>query len=984
MSLIRRYPASHGQRGSWFLQGLAPESAAYNAMSAWRIRSRVDVGALEKAWAGVAERNDSIRTSYRVLDGELVAEVSDRADGLVQVDATRWTPEELMRRVSDEAHRPFDLERGPVFRATLFTASPEDHVLLVSAHHIGADGWSNRILMRELGALYDAHAAGLPPALPAPGPSCEEFARWQAEMLAGPVGERLWSFWREQLAGELPRLDLPPDLPRRQARRHRGASETVALDGELAMALGRLARSHRTTPFVVLLSVFQALLARYTGQDDIVVGSIAYGRPVPRFRRTFGNLMNQIVLRADLSGVPSFTDVVHRTRETVRAALAHQTYPFPLLVERLAPVRDPGRSALCDVTFGLTYLIGEGRASLDWGQLSLTALPVPRRASQSDLDVQLVESAHGMTAVFQYDTDLYEAETIRRMGRHYLRLVRAFCARPTQRVRRRRFWTSLSAPGSLPDGLHKSQEGAGPARVEALVEAQVDRAPEAIALSGSGRALSYRALDERANQVAHHLRRLGVGPDMAVAICVDRSPDLVVGLLGILKTGAAYVPLDPSLPPARLAFAIEDSQACALVTEDRFRSLVPASSVPALSLDGEKAILDREPVTRLSVGERSSHHRAYIAYTSGSSGIAKGVEVEHRSVTNAIEDVVSRLRLGPADVWTAITTVAFDVASLEIWGALAAGARLEVVGGGAVADGERLAAAVRDAGTTVLAGTPTLWRNLLESGWSGQPGLKMICGGEPLTRDLADALLQRGAELWNQYGPTEATMYATTEQVTRDEAVPTIGRPIANVRVYVLDARGEPAPIGMAGELWIAGVQVARGYLNRPDETARVFEADPWVPGDRRYRTGDLARYRSDGRLEYLGRLDTQVKIRGYRVELREIETAIESHPDVRWAVVLAPTAGNRGRGLTAHLVVRDRHSPPTADALRVFLQARLPGYMIPADFVLLDALPVTSSGKVDRRAVATVAGKGLEHAIPVVPPRTGLEETVARIWAGY
>ena len=336
--------------------------------------------------------------------------------------------------------------------------------------------------------------------------------------------------------------------------------------------------------------------------------------------------------------------------------------------------------------------------------------------------------------------------------------------------------------------------------MEALVEAQVDRVPEAIALSGGGRALSYRVLDERANQVAHHLRGLGVGPDTAVAICVDRSPDLVVGLLGILKAGAAYVPLDPSLPPARLAFAIEDSQACALVTEERFRSLLPASSVPALSLDGERAILDREPVARLAIGEvRSSHDRAYIAYTSGSSGIAKGVEVEHRSVANAIGDVISRLRLGPADVWTAITTVAFDVASLEIWGALAAGARLEMVDGGTVADGEQLGAAVRDAGTTVLAGTPTLWRNLLESGWSGQPGLKMICGGEPLTRDLAEALLQRGAELWNQYGPTETTMYATTEQVTRDGTVPTIGRPIANVRVYVLDARGEPVPIGMAG-----------------------------------------------------------------------------------------------------------------------------------------------------------------------------------------
>ena len=983
MSVISRYPASHGQRGTWFLQGLAPESAAYNAMSAWRIQSRVDVGALQKAWASVVERNDSIRTTYRVLDGALVAEVSDRSDVLVQVDAKQWTPEELMRRVSDEAHRPFDLERGPVFRATLFTASSEDHVLLVSAHHIGADGWSNRIFVKELGALYDAYATGRSPALSVPGPSCEEFARWQAEMLAGPAGERLWSFWREQLAGELPKLDLPADLPRRQARRHRGASEIVTLDSELAMALGRLARSHRTTPFVVLLSVFQALLARYTGQDDMVVGSIAYGRPIPRFRRTFGNLMNQIVLRADLSGGPSFTDVVHRTRETVRAALAHQTYPFPLLVERLAPVRDPGRSALCDVTFGLTYLIGEGRASLDWGQLSLTALLVPRRASQNDLDVQLVESAHGMTAVFQYDTDLYEAETIQRMGRHYLRLLRAFCARPTQRVSEPPLLDESERAGLIAGWTPKGHEGAGPARVEALVEAQVDRAPEAIALSGSGRALSYRALDERANQVAHHLRGLGVGPDTSVAICVDRSPDLVVGLLGILKAGAAYVPLDPSLPPARLALAIEDSQACALVTEERFRSLLPASSMPALSLDGESAILDREPVARLAIGEvRSSHDRAYIAYTSGSSGIAKGVEVEHRSVANAVGDVIGRLRLGPTDVWTAITTVAFDVASLEIWGALAAGARLEMVDGGTVADGEQLGAAVRDAGTTVLAGTPTLWRNLLESGWSGQPGLKMICGGEPLTRDLAEALLQRGAELWNQYGPTEATMYATTEQVTRDGTVPTIGRPIANVRVYVLDARGEPAPIGMAGELWIAGVQVARGYLNRPDETARVFEADPWVPGDRRYRTGDLARYRSDGRLEYLGRLDTQVKIRGYRVELGEIEAAIGSHPDVRWAVVRAPTSGNRGRGLTAYLVVRDRHSPPTADALRVFLQARLPGHMIPVDFILLDALPVTASGKVDRRAIATAAGKGLEHAAPVVPPRTGLEETVARIWA--
>ncbi len=545
---------------------------------------------------------------------------------------------------------------------------------------------------------------------------------------------------------------------------------------------------------------------------------------MPRFRRTFGNLMNQVLLHADLSGQPSFADVVQRARQTVQGALAHQTYPFPLLVERLAPVRDPGRAALCDVTFGLTYLIGEGRATLDWGQLSLTALPVPRRASQSDLDVQIVESAHGMTAVFQYDADLFDVETIQRMGRHYRRLLRAVCAQPAQRIAEAPLLEEEERTALVAGWTDARRDGVESARVETLVEAQVDRAPDAVALSGGGRKLSYRALDERANQVAHRLRRLGVGPDMSVGICVDRSPDLVVGLLGILKAGGAYVPLDPSLPPARLAFVVDDAKACALLTEERFRPLFATSSIPTLSLDAEVASLDGELVTRLAIGEfRSGRDRAYCAYTSGSSGTPKGVEVEHRGVVNAVGDLISRLRLGPADVWTAITTVAFDVASLEIWGALAAGARLEMVDAGTVADGEQLAAAVRNTGTTVLLGTPTLWRHLLTSGWSGQPGLKMICGGEPLTRDLAEALLQRGAELWNQYGPTEATMYATTEQVVRDGAPPTIGRAIANMRAYVLDPRGEPVPIGVAGELWVAGVQVARGYLNRPVETRSLL-----------------------------------------------------------------------------------------------------------------------------------------------------------------
>lgn len=473
--MIRRYPAFHGQRGLWFLHGLAAESAAYNVMSAWRIRSRVDVDALRYACVDVTDRNDSLRTTYRVVNGALMAEVRDPGDPLVLVDASGWHPEKLLGRVSDEAHRPFDIESGPVSRAMLFTTSPEDHILLISAHHIAVDGWSNRIIMKELGALYDAHAAGLRPSLRPPGPSCEEFARWQAELLAGSARESLCSYWCEQLAGSQARLDLPADRPRKQTRRYHGDSETVLLDGKLTSALRRLASSHGTTPFVVLLSAFQVLLARYTGQNDIVVGSIAHGRTVPRFRRTVGNLMNHVVLRADFSGDPSFTDHLHRARETVRAALAHQDYPFSLLVKRLAPVRSPGRSALFDVTFGLTYLIGEGRATFDCGRLSLTAVPLPRRASQNDLDVQLVESEHGLSAIFQFDTDLFEAATIQRMVERYTTLLAAFADDPSRCVWDGALFTAPERAPVLVERTRTEADTPRPAWVQGPIEAQADR-----------------------------------------------------------------------------------------------------------------------------------------------------------------------------------------------------------------------------------------------------------------------------------------------------------------------------------------------------------------------------------------------------------------------------------------------------------------------------------------------------------------------------
>jgi len=993
------HPLSDNQQGIWFLNQFAPESSVYNVSFAGRIRSDVDIPALRRAFQALLDRHPSLRTTIAEQSGKPVQQIHKHQPvHFEETDASIWREDEVQTRLVEETQRPFDLERGPVMRVGLFTRSTQEHILLLVIHHIVVDFWSLAVILNELGVLYLAEKAQRPASLAPLDQQYTDFVRWQAAMLASPAGERLWDYWKTQLAGPLPVLNLPTDRPRPLIQTFRGALHDFTLNDELVVRLRALARAEGATLYMVLLAAFELTLYRHSGQEDILVASPMVGRSRAEFEGMVGFFANPVVLRANLSGNPTFRAFLGQVRQTVLGALEHQDYPTLRLVQRLRPPRDLSRSPLCQTMFVLdkphrvaeqaipAFAPGEtGQETglrINLGGLVMESIPLERRAATLDLVMLIIETAGSLSASIRFNTDLFDPASIGRMASHFCALLESIIRDPASTIDNLEILTEAERRQLLVKFNDTKTDYPEDMCVHQLFEEQVQRTPDNVAIVFDGQQLTYAQLNARANQLAHYLQTLGVRPEVPVAICMERCPEMVVGLLGILKAGGAYVPLDPAYPKERLSFMMEDAHAAVLLTRGHMAESVPERGIHAVCVDSEReaiaAMSEKNPVAGATV-----ENLAYILYTSGSTGQPKGVMIEHRGLCNAINWITQTLELSTEDRCLLKTPITFDAAGRELYPTLLTGGRLVIAEADGHRDSRYLAATLCDAGISIFHCVPSLLQFLVEEpAFDDCFALRAVmCGGEALPIQAVARFRRRSrARLYNVYGPTETIIDSTywlCEEADGLSSSP-IGRPIPNACIYILDSALSPLPIGVAGHMHIGGVGLARGYLNRPDLTAEKFIPDPFSaePGARLYRTGDLARYLHDGNIEFLGRADHQVKIRGFRIELEEIEAALGQHPAVRQVAVLAREDAPGEKRLVAYVVAES-----TAGELRRSLKDKLPDHMVPALFVLLDALPLLSNGKIDRRALPAPDRARPELDNAFVAPRTPTEELLAEIW---
>ena len=984
-----QWPLSFGQQRLWVLHELEPGLVAYNVPRALRVRGALDVSALRRALDALVDRHESLRTAFTALRGEPVQVVGlARPVELPIVDLSGIDPaareSELARELRDEVRRPFDLSSDLMLRARLFRLAPDEHVVMTVLHHIASDGWSSGVFARELSALYGAFAAGEPSPL-APLPiQYADYAVWQRRWFDG-VAEEQMRYWRERLAGPLPTLELPTDRPRPTTTTYRGGRIGELLPPELVTAVGALGRQSRATPFMTLLAGFKALLARYTGQHDVIVGTAIAGRIRVETEGLIGFFVNSLIMRSDLSGDPTVLELLSRVRQTALGAYGHQEMPFERLVQALNPERLLDRSPL----FQVSLVMHEGSRSLvGLPGLESTLVEINADTTPFDLALALSPKPEGIQMRASYSADLFDPETIARMLRHYRRVLEAAVADPTRRLSQLAL-LDADERAQLVRGWNPPAAAApDPSTADELFEAQARRTPDAVAVDGELGRLTYAELDARATRLALRLRREGVGADVPVGVFVERSPELVVALLAVWKAGGAYVPLDPSYPSPRIAYMLQDAGAPVVITQSRLQPQLPATGARAMVLDAP----DPDAGDPRPLGPRpplDPGHLAYVAYTSGSTGEPKGVMVSHAGLVNYLRWAMDAYRVVEGSGAPVASSVAFDLTITALFVPLLAGRPVMLVPDGPGIG--PLASALRaGADLSLVKLTPShleLLASELSPEEAGGRMRALVIGGEALSApQLAYWRAHAPAtRLINEYGPTETVVGCAVYEVPADEPAPLnvpIGRPIANMRLHVLDARLEPVPVGVPGELYIGGVGVARGYWRRPDLTAERFVPDPFgaSAGDRLYRTGDLARYLPDGALEFLGRGDDQVKLRGYRIELGEIRAALAAHPDVgECAVVLREDVPGDAR-LVAYVVARPGQAGPTG--LREFVADRLPAFMVPAHFSVLEALPLTSNGKLDR-ARLPVPGLDPGAAAPGrIAPRTEVEQGLAALWS--
>jgi amino acid adenylation domain-containing protein len=979
-------PLSFAQQRLWFLEQWEPGSTAYLLPYAWRLQGPLDLAVLEASLTAFATRHESLRTTFAMVDGHPVQVIAPVAPvSLPVLDLTSFSAStrnvEVQRLIQEDAHQPFDLTTGPLWRAQLLRLGSENHALLLSLHHIITDGWSMGILFQELSALYTANITGQTATL-APLPiQYADFAIWQRQWLQGDVLNRQLTYWQTQLADAPPYLDISTDAPRPLQQTYRGDRLAFTLPPSLTQALKTLSQQEGVTLFMTLLAAFQILLARYAGQRDILVGTPIAGRTHTELENLIGFFVNTLVLRVRFQSQPTFLDVLRQVRDTCLEAYAHQDLPFEKLVEVLKPVRDPSRHPFFQVMFQLHHAKLTGTLTLPHVQVK--SLSGTSQTAKFDLSLSLVLNEERLQGSFTFNSDLFTSSTISRLALHYQTLLEGLVTDPGRDVFQRPLLTEAERHQILSEWNETTEDYPRTKCLHELFEEQVTRTPEAMAVVFEEQQLTYRELNERANQLAHFLRGRGVGPDVRVGICLDRGLELIISLLGILKAGGAYVPLDPTYPEERLHYIVNDAAPQCILTQHGLVQGLEETDCPRIYFDEAEAFFAQWP-RHNPVSAHTGLNLAYLIYTSGSTGRPKGVMVQHEAVVNLLLTLQERMAIDPTEVVLAVTNYSFDISVFELLGPLIAGSRLVLASREVAMDGAALLTVVESHGITILQATPTSWYMLLQASHPSPPkgSLKIISGGEPMSPGLAHRLQPWGTTIWNAYGPTETTIWSTIWKVKSPEDRNPIGRPLANTSIFLVDKLGELAPIGVPGELLIGGDGVTRGYQLRPDLTAEKFIPDPFSssPGKRLYKTGDLVRYRLTGDLEYLERLDHQVKLRGYRIELGEIEKVLGQYPEVQNVVVLCREDSPGEKQLVAYVVAASE-IPLDPVTLRTYLKTQIPDYMLPAAFVVLEAFPLTSSGKINRRALPVPDQSHRARATAYAPPRTPLEEMLVEIW---
>jgi amino acid adenylation domain-containing protein len=982
-------PLSFAQQQMWILDQFSPGTTVYTIPAGLRFVGKLHLQAIRHALEEIVLRHEVLRTIFVTMNEHLAQVVQPSYTlPIIPQDLSFLDQEEqeeaLQRLIQEELARPFDLAQGPLFRAQLVRLAPEEHFLVLNVHHIVFDGWSSGLLTQEFIQLYEAYALGNPSPLPPLSLQYADFAHWQREWAQGPQMQEQLAFWRQHLSGPLPVLELPLDRPRPPMQTFAGARCPVRVSAELTSQLAALGQTEGATLFMTVLAAFETLLFRYSGQDDLLIGTPTANRNQAETEQLIGCFINTLVLRTDLSGEPTFRDVLRRVRQVCLEAYSHQDVPFEEIVEMVHPEREGSHSPLFQVMFAFQ---NAPHPPLQLTDLTMKMLDISSSMAKFDLTLVVWETAEGLQGQFEYNTALFEVATIERMATHLHTLLESMSSHLDQRLSALPLLSEAESRQILLEWNDTQVEYLHKMYVHQLVEAQVARTSDAVALVCGEEQLTYGDLNRRANQVAHFLRRVGVGPEVLVGICVERSVEMVVGLLGILKAGGGYVPLDPQLPLARTAFILQDAGAQIVLTQQHLMPQFSTGEYMLICLDMCDNTVGQEQ-TENPINVSTDEQVAYIIYTSGSTGLSKGVTLTHGNIRHLLNWGLKQIDWLPSDHVVQYLSYFFDWSVWEIFRALICGASLYMIPLETLLDPVASATFLANNYITVWHATPTQFRFVTGTGRKLDT-LRWVClGAERFDRDLLNQCsnyLPTECQVFNAYGPTEATVTTTILEITLASALQAyeasvpIGRPIANWQCYILDANYAVLPVGIPGELYIAGEGLARGYIGKVELTAQAFVPNPFVPGARMYRTGDRVKWLADGTIEFLGRLDHQIKLRGFRIELEEIEVALSQHPAVSEAIVqLHEDAGGEKR-LIAYIVTKQH--PFAGTELRKYLKRTLPSYMLPAAFVLLEAFPLSANGKIDRQALLPPEVLETEHTEEFVAPRTPVEEKLIAIW---